>query len=331
LTDTQTYFLCPSHSCSEALPHCSLDVGWDHMGTLSTEVRFGHAAPGPNLRQLAQHLQEYSRRNLTYQTDNFNAFRGLLGRSGFPSYFGIPIAPADNRTSIASMRRSPIKVHIGIARGLYWTPVRSMVKWTALIRIPEFPSWSWTGWKGSVQYAEAHGPGEWARGGPLMSYDRSFPHIKVWVEDAQSNLEKLDKRLLASSNKRFLRELSPYIHVEGQTVKLRLQRGRFDSETLLVCRCHFDRQHQGHIDDEDLWTTFIPCSSPNVDPAFAKRLLDETWIALILFRSHWYDEVSYSMLVLDTQRDVAQRIGAITIRGPLPDGMVQLRQRIKIG
>jgi hypothetical protein len=331
LTDTQAYFLCPSRSCSEALPHGSPDVGWDHMGSLSREVRFGHAAPGPDLRQLAQHLQEYSRRSLTCHSDNLNAFRGLLGRSGFPSYFGIPVAPVDCWTSIVSMRKSPIKVHIGMARGLYWTPVRSMGKWSPLLRIPEFPSWSWAGWKGSVQYAEERGPGEWARGGPLMSYDRSFPHIKVWVETAQGDLEKLDKKLLAATNKRFLSERSPYIHIEGQAVKLRLQPALFDSETLVICRCHFNAKHRGHIKDEDLLAPIFLCLSPSLDPAFAQRLMDETWTAVILFRSHWYGEVSHSMLILDTQGDAAQRVGAVTIRGPLPDGMVQSRQRFKIG
>jgi hypothetical protein len=331
LTESQVYFVCPSKSCSEALPHSSLDVGWDQMGSLSTEVRFGHTAPGPELRQLAQHLQEFTRRTLTFSSDNLNAFRGILGRSGFPNYFGIPVAPSDDRATIASIRRSPIKAHIGFARGLYWTPVRSNVKWTVLTRIHEFPSWSWAGWKGAVQYAEAHGPGEWARGGPLMKYDRKFPHIKVWIEDAKGNLEKLDRKLLAAPNKRFLHEVSPFIHVEAQTVQLRLQLGRFDKDTLLVCRCHFDGQHPGHIDDEDLLTTFIPCSSPAANPTISKRLLSEEWTALILFRSYWYEEVYHSMLVFDMQGDFAQRIGAITFRGALPEGLVQTRQRIRIG
>lgn len=332
LTDTQTYFVCPSSSCSEALPHCSLDVGWDHMGSLSTHVRFGHTAPGPDLRQLAQHLQEYSRRNLTYSADNLNAFRGLLGRSGFPNYYGIPIAPADDKTTIASIRRSPNKPHIGFARGLFWTPVRSNFKWTSLVRIPDFPSWSWAGWKGSVQYAEPHGPGEWARGGPLMNYDSNFPHIRVWIEDAQGKVEKLDKKLLAAPHKRFLPEASPYIHIEGQTVQLRLQPGKLvDTENLLLCRCHFNGQHHGHIDDDDLLTTFISCSSPTADPAFLKRLLTESWTALILFRSHWYEDVTHSMLILDTEGDFAQRIGAVTIRGLLPESLAQTRKRIRIG
>jgi hypothetical protein len=104
--------------------------------------RTGTIKPWTDLRELADHIAEYTSRNLAYQDDALNAFRGLLGRSHFYSYFGPPLAVSD----LPGLLKQHQDWSIGFARGLYWTPhclggVGTRGRWASLSRRPAFPSW----------------------------------------------------------------------------------------------------------------------------------------------------------------------------------------------
>jgi hypothetical protein len=49
-----------------------------------------------NLLEFFDHLEEYTKRHLTYDSDSHNAFRGLLAISYFHTFWGVPIARMDS-------------------------------------------------------------------------------------------------------------------------------------------------------------------------------------------------------------------------------------------
>ncbi len=92
---------------------------------------------------------EYSRRSLTHQSDRLNALLGILrvfeGRGTYQCW-GTPIFP-----SSVSLRLEPSEqdLNMGFLPGLcgmFYPTSRSN------IRIPNLPSWSWTGWSDSICY-----------------------------------------------------------------------------------------------------------------------------------------------------------------------------------
>ncbi|KAJ6014015.1 hypothetical protein N7540_008606 [Penicillium herquei] len=82
-------------------------------------------------KQYVAHIQDYSKRSLTYADDILKAFSGILSdmseKHGVKSYHGIPLSPG--------------------GRGLEWISRRR------LQRRPTFPSWPWVGWIGPVYYS----------------------------------------------------------------------------------------------------------------------------------------------------------------------------------
>jgi hypothetical protein len=77
-----------------------------------------HAAGKTLLLKLANHINKYSARNLTYEKDTVGAFRRILPRSPFHTFYGIPIAPDDD----GSPATSTVCYNIGFTRGLWWAP-----------------------------------------------------------------------------------------------------------------------------------------------------------------------------------------------------------------
>ena len=78
-------------------------------------------------------ISVFSARKLTYDTDILNACRGSLNR-------------LSRTTSIEFCFGLPVE---NCLRALIWIPHSEHV----LIRRSGFPSWSWTGWKGRIEYA----------------------------------------------------------------------------------------------------------------------------------------------------------------------------------
>lgn len=150
-TELQVYFVCACLTCCEAVIRDSDGIenfeSSRSTTTLSAEIfgldRWRDVGSKTEFRQLADHITGYTARIPTYQDDAPDAFRGILTRSPFHSYYGIPIAPSDGSKVLETSK----DFNIGFARGLYWFP---RVPSTLLSRHSKFPSWSWTGWKGSV-------------------------------------------------------------------------------------------------------------------------------------------------------------------------------------
>lgn len=143
-TPSQVLFLCNSIYNVESIYRL---FQRDRPGGLTVTPRLKHLIPGfgsmdemylkPHL--LVQ-LQEYSRRELTYQSDSLNAFLGVL----------------NSHTPTPSRPKSPF---LHIAWGLivsieyHRDTFQVYLNWhheAPAARRPELPSWTWAGWGGPV-------------------------------------------------------------------------------------------------------------------------------------------------------------------------------------
>jgi hypothetical protein len=89
-------------------------------GTIDTDIfQVKRSSRFTLLGKTTHHITEYSNRSLTYEKDTLDAFRGILLKGPFDSFYGIIIMPNDHHISIGS--------DTGFAIGLWWTP--ALVEW----------------------------------------------------------------------------------------------------------------------------------------------------------------------------------------------------------
>lgn len=134
---------------------------------------------------LAEHARKYVRRDLTYQSDTYAAFKGiqfhLQGKLGSYSFFyGLQLMHLDG--SSAGFRPGRIKENFGpspqsLAPALLWTFTGNTA---SVLRRPGVPSWTWLGWK-IGRGREVGGP-VWPRD-KLYSFVSEISSVKVLFED----------------------------------------------------------------------------------------------------------------------------------------------------
>lgn len=90
------------------------------------------------------HIAEYSRLNLTYESDILNGMQGIFRAcQDLPvpvyNYLGIPIM-------WGTESKTPASLTAGFLQGLTWRLSKPSRRRTG------FPSWPWTGWAGRVEW-----------------------------------------------------------------------------------------------------------------------------------------------------------------------------------
>ena len=155
-TDEQVLFECSTCRQCE-----SMRFEMDNAPNHSTDVfRFRGGHPRSWLR-LSKHIELYTQREMTNQSDALNALRGLFASFSkeiepTQQFWGLPISPegyseystVDCRAWGLSGYTSQSLLYTTLAFGLTW---HSKSK-SRLSRRNGFPSWSWSGWTGPVRW-----------------------------------------------------------------------------------------------------------------------------------------------------------------------------------
>jgi len=139
-TDFQVYFECASMNCCESLdPGNEVQVAFQQTGAYHGKQLFH-----PIGDDITQHIEAYSQRDLTYDSDVLNGISGIF--RAFEQLYtpiyqlrGIPFLPDQYSNPERKRTRQ-------FALGLCWQHK------TEVQRREGFPSWSWTGWKGVVTW-----------------------------------------------------------------------------------------------------------------------------------------------------------------------------------
>jgi hypothetical protein len=136
-TDEQVIFQCNNMTCLESLciPMKALHA---HVGTKVGRVLDDIKPLDTRSQDIGHHIMEYSMRQLSNKEDSLNAFMGILSyfkaKYSWGHLLGNPIHPEKNHMIIAWYHPKPVA------------------------RIDEFPSWSWTGWQGSLKLTSRDHP-----------------------------------------------------------------------------------------------------------------------------------------------------------------------------
>ena len=136
----QVYLVCRHSTWSEAVP---FDPVTNWITKLLNSLKLDATLFGvDSYRDWWRDRLEYSKSNLSRETDGLDAFRGILRQSSFITLWGVPIIPEE----------SDINPNVGFSLGLLWTRrpswegtshVRSRRRRSSR-RQSGFPTWSWT-------------------------------------------------------------------------------------------------------------------------------------------------------------------------------------------
>jgi hypothetical protein len=159
-TRHQVYFQCNGMHCCESIDK-PLDIlhvkTQQKMRAWNGDGPFVATGIGSHPWEILHRIAEFSKRELSYDSDVLNAMTGILSeykRMKRPVYhhFGVPsLPPFLNTQTIGKAFGKPVSLVAlptnsdhGLATGLCWYLERPSA------RRAKFPSWSWTGWMGHV-------------------------------------------------------------------------------------------------------------------------------------------------------------------------------------
>lgn len=141
-TEDQTLFLCNKSFVAESVrPHTCT------AGPLS--LQFEHLIrrpkmPGDPYGQLLAQMQEYSRRNISYDKDSLNAFLGVLHQ--WETRLALTKEPMSHLWGLP-LRGKTTHGPDSVEFYVLWSHTRHDA-----VRRPGFPSWSWAGWAGRKDF-----------------------------------------------------------------------------------------------------------------------------------------------------------------------------------
>ena len=213
-TDQQVYYECHSNYYAEArlakLPFETSRYNGIHRPGISNGI-------GKTAWEIIQHIEEYSLKSLTKDSDILNGILGILRAfetsiHAIRHCWGVPIlsVPPETIKSATKSGKKNLEAQAwGFVAGLSWTLPEPST------RRPGFPSWSWTGWASSVK---------WEIKGHLSVIIRIDPDIKLSIElhggrildwaTYQQSYDELNSSLY----------LTHYIHISAWTTPIRLLR-----------------------------------------------------------------------------------------------------------
>jgi hypothetical protein len=154
-TEKQVYFECESMNCCESVISPLPFLHTKNKKRFRNFVRSGIFAgkddldpfgsfqrPNQTLGSVLIHIEHYTKRDLSFESDSINALLGVLHlyQNSSPRIFhlyGLPFSI----DSVGSSNGS-------LSAALAWHHTK-----IGAVRRPRFPAWSWAGWKGEVSFA----------------------------------------------------------------------------------------------------------------------------------------------------------------------------------
>lgn len=229
----QVYFVCNSSHLSEALT-CSTER---HNPALTGLRPSEYVAAGTSVDgSLVQDEEEWSfgawlaaftTRDITFQNDVLNAFRGILNISGHRSFWGVPFI-IDNRSQQGDKTYSNLAE--AFARGLSWSTSYNSDRFVETRPPPtsddfysrkDFPSWSWASCRTYCRPVRYQIPGGFAAEySSHMDMNNASVNLKIEVEISPSTSISISEYVHASNNSKIMPESSRHIHITTDTVNL---------------------------------------------------------------------------------------------------------------
>ncbi|KAF2431536.1 HET-domain-containing protein [Tothia fuscella] len=252
--DEQVIFECAEMQCLESMhppmvPNLELPI-----------CEYPACGISPEPWSIASMIEKYNWRVLTYETDILNAFSGVLqaykvAEHPVFNFWGVPILPpvAKSETGeVVPIERTSLD---GFVLGLCWTWSDNLLQYEHSKR-PDFPTWSWAGWKWTRRFFRAYyeGKGHWhAKTDINISIELGNGTLLSWAAFETAGYPEHDI-LLASR----------FLHIDAWTVKIRLGYDKFEEEQGLDV--------DGYVTN-NLWVILaIPDQDENMNPRWKFQL-----------------------------------------------------------
>lgn len=132
-TPDQTYYHCEHGECSEDTHNNIHKIMELAAGAIPLRLNLENQSNWSIYRTV---VAEYCKRYLSYESDVLNAFAGIAGYISEAVFVGAPLIMGIPSCSLEA--------------GLLWHPSEKLRRRSG----EEFPSWSWAGWIGMVEYSE---------------------------------------------------------------------------------------------------------------------------------------------------------------------------------
>jgi hypothetical protein len=175
---SQVYFQCLKMHCCESLATYLVSKIPQYRSDLADRLQVFpfHGSERTAVTVFNDRLSEFVARDLTYESDNVNAFTGILRqlwRSPNPvySFWGLPFQPGDFLTA------------------LLWSLVRQSNR--LILKRPMLPSYTWGGWKGveGLRYSKWTWPDH--RFDVLVSIEEASTGNRISPEDYVASMNEL--------------------------------------------------------------------------------------------------------------------------------------------
>jgi Heterokaryon incompatibility protein (HET) len=304
-TEDQVYFECYAMNCFESiqnnlhLTHVknkSKSLQFMHSGIFSGKRKQAFAAVDleksavGNLVRYLEHVHQYSSKNLSFEEDALEAFAGItshLQRAKDPIFqvWGIPFWYPRGRASV--------EVCKSLVVGLLWRHICDQdPSSNKPYRRPGFPSWSWAGWVGQVEYLVP------------VSYSMFNPTvIGVQLECESGDMVKLSN--VFSSPSQILRDFSTpkALHLEALVVSL----SSITVENVLESSLWIVVGYKAIVN-----LSQGPHDESTVSELFANRAYELILCGTEEF--HWYTEKpGISFIVIENRKEHVSRIGTLVV------------------
>jgi hypothetical protein len=156
---------------------------------------------------------------MTYDSDSINAFQGILARLPYFNVWGIPVA----LTSTGFQELNDRKYDMGFVRGLMWENPGEPYddrwsrtkKFLHFRRLPQFPSWSWAGWAGTIRPCVAKRMTDYSSDSGCYKVDEDSFNTKFWVELKDGTRISLGELCAYAGTMGQMPELSTIVYVEA--------------------------------------------------------------------------------------------------------------------
>ncbi|KAL9115790.1 MAG: hypothetical protein Q9227_000158 [Pyrenula ochraceoflavens] len=295
-THDQVFFACKVSLRAEMVlqpPSLTSEAGQQMLGPslMTPEKQFEYTLMENDAsKEFTEHLLEYSSRSLSFDSDRLTAFKGMLARQKFASYWGVPFFLASRDTAYADV------INDSFAVGLSWFSGGAGRDAKDVLRRAGFPTWCWASLNSRIEYASER----------YHESDRGEHIVKISMEHSDGHTMHIGEFFQSQIGRsRVFPENAPWLHITGYTIKVRLH-------------LTAEIQGSGYAVDEVFPKTVLRghalsvyIDTPN-DDKLRSRLKRETWIAIALWNS---DEDEQFWLLLDWRGSTAYRIGLIQYSG----------------
>ena len=336
-TSEQAYFVFCTMDCCESIVRPPISPEHEHHPSLvngllpirmfdQDDVDAREVRDNRTTYQTHDQIRAYTQRQLTYNDDILNAFRGLLNRSNFHSFWGIYLYDYDHRMDGSEL------AGIGFAYGLFWEAKLH----DGLARRKGFPSWSWAGWIFPPTFFPS-----WPRlQSDYIRWEDEDRHDTVFKVQNERGTYINMHEAAQGANGRCLPEISQNIEISGLVGEVCLQardRAIPGQSRFVVCYCHPSSQHPGVVDSQvratSAWLCELPSATEGNNRSPESKELSTRSFLVYAVKLHIDEDAEdhVSMLLIAWVGETAERLGSLYLPRSVFEVLPQERRVVIIG